>query len=210
MVVDERFVASRTTDIILRDATRIRIRPVVPEDKPRLLQGFERLSPESRYRRFLGGITELTPEVLRYLTEIDYRDHFAWGALAIDEEGEPGVGVSRYIRLKDDPSIAEAAVAVVDDYHGRGLGTILLEALAAVALENGIRCFRSYVLSDNEAMLDILKSLGATRKVDEPGIIRADLDLPERIGKLENSPMYAMFRAAAKGEIPVRGPAPDV
>ena len=202
-MVEATFIARRTTTVVLRDGTRIRLRPIVPDDKEGLLGAFDRLSPESRYRRFFGGVKRLTPELLRVLTEIDYVDHFAWVAQAHDEPGHPGVGAARYVRLRDEAAVADAAVAVVDDYHGRGLGTILLEALAAAALENGIMRFRAYTLVDNHTMIDILKAAGARFTIDSPGVYRVDLDLPERAEKLRGTPMYEMLRAAARGEIPV-------
>jgi len=141
--VDGEFVRRRTTEVALRDGTRVRLRPILPEDKAVLVEGFRRLSPESRYRRFMAPIQELTDDELRYLTEIDYVDHFAWLALDLEQPGHPGIGVGRYVRIPEEPDVAEAAVTVVDDYYqGRGVGTLLLEALGAVALENGIRRFR--------------------------------------------------------------------
>lgn len=142
-MADRAFIERRTTEAELLDGTRVRIRPIVPQDKERLVAAFERLSPESRYRRFLSPVDEITPDLLRRLTEIDYVDHFAWAALLADDPGEPSVGVARYVRLPDEPGVAEAAVTVVDEYQGRGLGT-LLQALGAVALEHGIRRFRGF------------------------------------------------------------------
>lgn len=205
MNIDHDFVARRTTDVTLPDGTRIRLRPILPDDKDVLLSGFERLSPESRYRRFMTAIDRLTPEQLRYLTELDYVDHFAWVAFAPREPGAPGIGVARYVRLRDEPEIAEAAVTVTDDYHGRGVGTLLLEALAAAAVENGIKKFRYYVLAENRPMLEILRNLGAHVEVDEPGVLRGDLDVPASLEAVKDGPLYRTLRAAARGEIPVLG-----
>lgn len=197
------FVARHTTTVSLRDGTRIMLRPVVPEDKAVLADGFARLSEGSRYRRFMVGLNRLTAEMLKYLTEIDYVNHFAWAALDMDAAGTRGAGVARYVRLKEDPQTAEAAVTVADEYQGRGLGTILLEALTAAAIESGVVRFRSYVLADNHPMIDILKSLGSRFAVDSPGVLRSEIDLPATVEKIEDTTLYRMLRAAARGEIGV-------
>ena len=93
-IADEAFVRGRTSVMSLRDGSRVKIRPVLPGDKQRFLDGFARLSPASRYRRFLSPIDVLTPEMLRIFTEVDYRDHFAYVALLSDEPNEPGIGVA--------------------------------------------------------------------------------------------------------------------
>lgn len=201
-MVDPDFIERRTTEAELLDGTRVRIRPLVTEDKDRLVAGFERLSPESRYRRFLSPVDELTPDMLRRLTEMDYVDHFAWAALLPDESGEPGVGVARYVRLPEEPEVAEAAVTVVDEYQGRGLGTLLLQALGAVALENGIRRFRGYVVADNRQMREVLEPTGAILHFDAAGVLRVDLDLPKQAEEMKDSPAYRAFRALARGEAP--------
>jgi GNAT superfamily N-acetyltransferase len=201
--IDEEFVLRRTTEATLRDGSRIRLRPIRPDDKGRLVEGFRRLSPESRYRRFMAPIEELSEVQLTQLTEIDYRDHFAWIALSLEEAGTPGVGVARYVRSAEEPEVAEAAVTVIDDYHGRGLGTLLLDMLGAVALANGIRSFRGYALEDNRAILDVLKGLDARTHHDSPGVIRVEIDLPTRAENLRGSPLYEVLRAVARGDGPV-------
>jgi GNAT superfamily N-acetyltransferase len=201
--VDQEFVRRRTTEVTLRDGTSVRLRPIVPEDKTLLVEGFRRLSPESRYRRFMAPIEELTADQLRFLSEIDYVDHFAWVALDLDAAGHPGVGVSRYVRIPEEPEVAEAAVTVVDDYQGRGAGTLLLEALGAVALENGITRFRGYAFEDNRAILDVLEAVGATTAHDSPGMLRIEVDLPARMEEMRGSPLREVLRIVARGDGPV-------
>ena len=87
--------------IELRDGASIRVRPIEPGDKPQLQRGFERLSQDSVYKRFLSPLTELRPMDLIYLTEVDHHDHEA--LIAFDEQtGEP-VGVARYVRSATAP-----------------------------------------------------------------------------------------------------------
>ncbi len=197
------FIAQHTTDVALDDGTRIRIRPIRPDDKEALARAAERASPETRYRRFMGPVDKLSDAQLRYLTEVDYVDHFAWVALNLDEEGAPGVGVARYVRDKDDPSAAEAAVAVVDDHHGRGLGTLLLEALALQAAENGIKRFRGVALASNEQIHELLRHVGAQVSPPSKGEVTFELELPGRIDDLRKSPLYRAMRQAARAVQPL-------
>jgi GNAT superfamily N-acetyltransferase len=201
--VDEEFVRRRTTEVTLRDGTSVRLRPIVREDKAILVEGFRRLSPESRFRRFMAPIEELTADQLRFLTEIDYVHHFAWVALDLDAAGHPGVGVSRYVRIPEEPEVAEPAVTVVDDYQGRGLGTLLLEALGAVALENGITRFRGYALEVNRPIREVLEAMGATTAHDSPGMLRIEVDLPARMEEMRGSPLREVLRIVARGDGPV-------
>src|SRR5262245_36906785 len=96
-----RFHHDYQEEVALDDGSRVTLRLVRPGDKPLLLEAFARLSPESRYRRFLGPKSNLSPAELRYLTECDGVDHFALGAVVRDDAGEHGLGVGRIIRLRD-------------------------------------------------------------------------------------------------------------
>lgn len=93
----------------------------------RLAHGMDNFSPESRYQRFLGARADLSASDLRYLTEIDGVDHFAFGALVWPDEG---VGVARFVRFDHEPEIAEPAIAVIDSYQNRGLGRLLFSMLS--------------------------------------------------------------------------------
>lgn len=145
--------------IELRDGSQIEIRPISPDDKRALVDGFERLSPESRYRRFLTPVQRLQPGLLAYLTEVDHHDHEA--LVARSHTGEP-LGVARYVRT-EQPDTAEAAVAVVDHWQGRGVGTALLQRLAVRAREEGIGWFTATLLAENREMRNCSGS-SATRR----------------------------------------------
>lgn len=149
-------------DHVLSDGTRVTLRHVHPEDAPELKRGLERLTPQSRYRRFLGAVTTLTDEQLRYLTCVDGRDHVAIVAVARGPDGsESGLGIARFIRQKDDPSAAEAAITVIDDAQGKGIGRLLALALARAAYERDVRRFRGQILADNVAVRQLLTDVGA-------------------------------------------------
>ena len=196
------FVSRRTVELRLRDSTPVVIRPIVPEDRDRLSQGLEKLSPRSRFLRFLRPISRLSEKELTYLTEIDYNDHFAWVAIAPNEPGAPGIGVARYIRDREDPDTAEAAVTVVDAYQGRGLGTVLIEVLADTAQENGITRFRGYVSGENRLVLEAVRKAGADWTWDQ-GVVEIEVPLPLPTENLVDSTVYVLLRAAARGELRV-------
>lgn len=146
----------------LADGTVVRLRPILPTDKDALRAGFHAQSPQSRYMRF-GALVELTEPMLRYLTEVDQRNHIALVATvdSPDLKGERGVGVARLIRLHAGGTVAEAAVSVADDMQRRGIGTLLVKELAAAAVAQGIERIRAEVLSDNVTMRAILQGAGA-------------------------------------------------
>lgn len=203
MDVTDEFVRARTTIVNLADGTPVRVRPIVPADKPRIVEGLADLSAESRYLRFLRPVDHLSQEQLSYLTEIDYRTHFAWGAeLAVGKQHR-GIGLARYVCQADDPATAEAAVAVLDEYQGRGLGGILLALLAESAQENGVERFRSYVLSQNRKVLHALTRPGI-EWCAEDNMVRFDIPLPLPEDVLRDSALYETLRAVARGEIEVR------
>lgn len=199
-------IEQKRREIALPDGGRLLIRPVIADDKQRLKEGFERLSPESRYRRFMSVQGRLSEQNLAYLTEIDYRNHFAWAAFDLDQPDTPGVAVARYVRLARDPEVAEAAVAVLDTHQKRGIGSLLLQALGAVALENGIKRFAGYLLAENRPAAELLGRLGGAVSFDSTGMARYEIDLPAQAERLADSPVYAILKEAAKGTVDISVP----
>lgn len=179
----------------LDDKTTVRVRPIAPKDRDRLVEGLENLSPRSRYLRFLASRDTLSDADLAYLTELDYGDHFAWGMEVHDDPARPGVGVARYIRADNDPTVAEAAVTVIDAYQGKGAGRILLEKLIEAASANGIERFRAYVSSSNQPVIGGLTKLGASVTEVDGGMVSLELPLPER--PFRESRLYAALRTVA-------------
>ena len=133
------------------------VRPVAAADKPLFVAGFARLSEESRYRRFLAAKKSLSNDELAFFTELDHHGHEALGA--VDPRSGEGLGVARYLRDPARDEVAEAAVAVIDDWQGRGLGRALLERLAIRAHDEGIRHFSASLLVEPR-MLAMFKRRG--------------------------------------------------
>jgi len=182
----------REERLTLKDGSVVLIRPLEASDAPLLVAGFARLSDGSRYKRFLGPKPRLSPAEVAFLTDIDHCDHEAIGALHV-ESGE-GVGVARYIRLTDEPEVAEAAIAVVDAWQGRGLGHALLDRLCERATANGVRRFTATLFASNRAMLALFEDQGDLRLRRTGSTVEVDVELPlERPEAMRE----AMRRAAA-------------
>ncbi|HEY3771427.1 MAG TPA: GNAT family N-acetyltransferase [Solirubrobacteraceae bacterium] len=139
--------------------TPIVIRPIDAGDDERLRDSHERLSPETRYRRFLAVKPHLTSADVRYLVDIDGRSHVALVATLPEADGAPIVGVARFIRIPDEPEVAEVAIVVDDALQHRGVGTELLARLAEQAVARGVRRFRATMLADNVAVHRLFESL---------------------------------------------------
>jgi RimJ/RimL family protein N-acetyltransferase len=153
------------------------VAPLHPDDRTRYLDGTANMSPESLYKRFMSPVARLTESQLRYLLEVDHRDHEA--LLAVDEDSGEAVGVARFVRL-DRPELAEAAIIVVDSWQGSGLGKAMLRVLAQAACEVGITRFEANVLYDNAPMLALLDSLGPRESVRQEGpSLVIEVPLPE-------------------------------
>ena len=185
-----------TTRRRLRSGDEVLVRPIAPDDKQRLVGAFERSSPESRYRRFFSPTSGLSAAQLRYLTEIDHHRHEA--LQAIDAETNEGIGVARFVRSADDPTVAEVAVAVVDEWQGRGVASTLLHDLAARAREEGIERFSASVLANNDPIMKLFRSFGDVQVTGhDHGVTELLIDLPN-----EGVPdaLAQTVRAVARGD----------
>jgi RimJ/RimL family protein N-acetyltransferase len=186
----------------LPDGTSVLLRPFRPGDGGLLVQGFDRMSPRSRYRRFLSPVPHLTDSMLAFLTSVDGVDHRAWGAL-VDERPDRAspipAGVVRWVRTKADPVVADLAVTVIDDYQGRGLGGLLLDVAVVDAAGHGVERFEGLVLGENIASRRMLARAGATFRPEEAGVLAFRLPLAPRADVLRRSPLPALVAPARSG-----------
>jgi GNAT superfamily N-acetyltransferase len=199
--MDASAAAAEPGAVTLRDGSRLVIRPIRPEDKGAIADGFERMSPESRYRRFFAPLQRLSAHDLAYLTEVDHRDHEA--LIGFDATtGEP-VGVARFIR-SDQPTEAEVAVTVVDDWQGRGAATALLERLVVRARDEGITHFLALVLTENREAIELFDNVASgdsARRRSASGHLELVIELPEPGTPTGESRLGRALRAAARGAL---------
>ncbi len=145
----------------LDDGTRVLLRPAGRDDGPAILDGFARCSADTRYFRFLSGGYQLTDERVHALTDADHRHHAVWLAFDLDASGTPVAALARFVRSTTETHVAEVAFIVADDYQGRGLGRLLLDALRVSAAVDGVTTFVAQVLAENGPMKSLLLHRGA-------------------------------------------------
>ena len=159
----------------VRDGTELLLRPVLPGDSERTMQGHVRFSSDTLYRRFMSPRVP-SPALMDYLAEVDYVDHFVW--VMTDEDGHP-VADARFVRDDHDPGVAEIAFTVADAYQGSGIGSFLIGALSVAARVGGIEKFSARMLADNVAMRTIMDHYGALWERDDIGVVTTVVDVPE-------------------------------
>lgn len=173
--------ASYSVEETLRDGGRVWIRAVRPDDRPAFLRAFARLSERTIYHRFFQAKPRLTERELRYLTDLDFRDHVALVAEIESADGRrEGIGVGRFVRVHPPQARDRAEVAfTVDDQHqGRGVASHLLDHLARIARGLGYVAFEADVLPDNRPMLEVFQHSGLRMREDlEEGLVKVVLEL---------------------------------
>jgi CRP-like cAMP-binding protein len=161
--------------VSLNDGSELMLRPVLPGDSERSTSPSVEFSSETIYRRFMSA-REPSPALMNYLFQVDYVAHFVW--VVVDGADGPVVADARFVRDATDPSVAEIAFIVADDYQGRGIGSILMDALIVAAHIGGVRRFTARLLSDNVGMRAILDRYGPQWERDEPGVVTTEFDVP--------------------------------
>ena len=165
-------------DVVASDGGVVHLRPIRPADAPAVVEFHARLSPRTRYLRYFGPYPQIPPRDLERFTVVDHHDHVAFVGIL----GGEIVAIGRYVRLGDSPS-AEVAFVVRDDHQGRGLGSILLEHLAAAARESGLRRFEAEVLAENHQMVRVFREAGyqVSREYAEGALhLEFDVEATER------------------------------
>jgi len=162
----------------LRGGTEVTIRPIRPDDEAREQAFVHGLSNEARYFRFLDSLRDLTPQMLAHFTHIDYHNHLALIAVTGSGPEAVQIAVARYV-VDPDPRACEFAIVVADGWQGRGLATLLMQALMDAARARGVRRMYGDVLASNHKMLALTRRLGfaAHRHPDDPGIYRVEREL---------------------------------
>ncbi|MEW1953334.1 GNAT family N-acetyltransferase [Terrabacter sp. NPDC080008] len=159
-------------DVVLRDGTVAHVRPITPEDADGIRQFHSKQSAESIYLRFFAPLRELSERDIHRFTHVDHHDRVA---LVATLDGEI-IGIGRYDRI--DPTSAEVAFNISDHFQGKGIGSVMLEHLAAIAQELGINRFVAEVLPQNRKMLTVFKEAGyEVRHHIEDGVVEVSFDI---------------------------------
>ncbi|HEV7207926.1 MAG TPA: GNAT family N-acetyltransferase [Mycobacteriales bacterium] len=168
-------------DVLLSDGGTAHVRPILPGDAGALRRLFGRLTPRTLYLRFHGPHPRLSSDEVRHFTEVDHVGRISLVAIV----GSELVGVSNAERYADSDR-AEIAFLIRDDQQGRGVGSLLLEHLAAAARERGIRTFEAWVLADNRRMLNVFADAGyLVRSTIESGEALLNFEVSETLTSVE-------------------------
>jgi GNAT superfamily N-acetyltransferase len=143
--------------LVLGDGREVTLAPLTPAAKPLIAKGIERVSPESSRRRFFTVRRHFSERELDEMTTLDGWSRYAIGATASSPDGPVGAAIARFARSAEDPTSAEVALLVVDDFQHAGLGRVLIARIAEAASVRGIERFTALVLRDNLPMIGLLR-----------------------------------------------------
>jgi len=159
----------------LADGTQLRLRAIGPDDRGRLAALFARLSPQSRYRRFLSPKSKLSPGERCYFTDVDDIHHVA--VAAVDQRDGSIVGVGQYAEWTDQAKVAEIAVVVADELHSMGIGTALAVRTVQLARANGLTLLTARTLRENRPARALLQRLGFSAGASHGNELEEQLEL---------------------------------
>ncbi len=190
--------------LVLANGTRLRLRPLSSDDRDGVAALFARLSPESRYRRFLSPKRELTPRELAYLTDIDHIHHDAFAAT--DERDGSIVGVGRYVHVADRPKVADLAVEVTDELQNMGIGSALARRMVQRARDNGFALLTATTLWENRPARALLRRFEFRAQARHGSEIELELKLDPPSNRPESTDANPIVRALP---MPTAHPSPE-
>jgi GNAT superfamily N-acetyltransferase len=158
----------------LRDGRSVTIRALKPEDRSAMLSAVGRVGAQSLYRRFFGAKGGFSEAEVDFFVNVDFIKHVALVAALNESSKDAIIGGGRYIVTQD--GTAELAFAVVDEYQGQGIGTLLLRHLVVIARDSGLQKLEAEVLPENTPMLAMFRKWGFTSK-RSGGAVHVALDL---------------------------------
>ncbi|MGX7926878.1 N-acetyltransferase family protein [Tsuneonella sp. HG094] len=176
--------AERIIHTRLTDDTAVCIRRITPDDGARMRDGIIRLSDRSRYLRFFSVQPMPPPKVIERLLATDGHGHIAWGAIASDLPGEPAIGAVHAIANPEVPERAEFSVAVVDDFHDRGVGRLLTATILLDAARQGYAEFQALTLAENASATGLITALGAELIGREDNVLEYHLAIDSAVEAL--------------------------
>ncbi|MEO6879508.1 MAG: GNAT family N-acetyltransferase, partial [Mycobacteriaceae bacterium] len=177
-----------SADVLASDGGTVHLRPITPDDAQALVAFHGGLSERTRYLRYFGPYPVMSAKDVTYFTTVDHHDRVAVVAML----GEDIIAVGRYDRLPEvgDGHSAEVAFVVADAHQGRGLGSVLLEHLAAAAAETEIKVFVAEVLAENQGMVRVFRDAGyQVQRSFEGGVLHLEfaVDPSEALLTVRNS-----------------------
>jgi RimJ/RimL family protein N-acetyltransferase len=204
------FDESYREDITLPHGGIMRLRLVRPEDRDGILQGFERLSAETRVQRWFYPKMRLSEDELEALVSPADDDHGAIAAIELGPDGseQSGIGMARFVRSKESADAAEIAITIVDDWQGLGIGRILLHRLLAMLSERHIPYVDGRLQAENRRMRHLLEPYvpeGGFRREESALLFRFPVPAPDDplMAQLARNAaaVVRMFKRMAEGAI---------
>ena len=173
--VDPDALASFNRTVTVEGDERVRLRPIRPDDEPRLIEAYDHLSRHTAYQRFFTVMPRLPVDWAHRLANVDYRRRFALVLEDARAASAPLIGVARYEPVPDDDTV-ELAFVIQDQWQGKGLGALLVRELLRAASQNGFERYRAFVLGDNRRMLELLARYTEVRERHfEQGVVELTL-----------------------------------
>ncbi|MCP4678643.1 MAG: GNAT family N-acetyltransferase [Deltaproteobacteria bacterium] len=167
------------TSTLLKDGTKVSVRPVHPTEEQKMKEFLYALSKKSVYFRFMSNLKRFSHQQVKNFVYIDHRSEVSVVATVPDADGEEFIGTGGYF-LNPTTNRAETAFAVRDDWHNRGIGSFLLMHLVQIARRNGIAGFTAEVLRANKGMLYVLEKSGCTVHTRPEGdVFVLDIEFPQ-------------------------------
>jgi CRP-like cAMP-binding protein len=185
---------ARSVATELPDGTPLVLHPLRASDREEFIAAYENLSLTSLQNRFISG-GRPPRRLIEYLLEVDYVNHFAW-LVAEPSHPERGIAEARYVRLGSEPDTADVAFMVTDAYQGRGIGTLLMGALAAAASAAGVDWFTADVRGENAPMLALLNRVGASRAVYDHGVVTRRVSVADAAAAIPE-PLHRQLQGVA-------------
>ncbi|WP_233995682.1 GNAT family N-acetyltransferase [Erythrobacter sp. SD-21] len=171
----------------LENGTPVCLRRVDRGDEQRIREGIARMSPHSRYMRFFSGATTPPDWVIDRLLDADGDKHLAWGAIDMSRNEHPAIGAVHAFREEEDRELAEFSVAILDDWHGLGLGKILTATLLLEAQSEGIARFAMNTLAENRSAIAFARLLGGQRTGSDGTVVTYELTVDEALERLREA-----------------------
>ena len=185
-------------DATLTDGTPVCLRRIRADDAERLRGGVAELSPESRYLRFFSFAHRVPDAVIARLTDANPECHIGWGAILSAEPDQPAIAAAHVVRDVCGEPRGELSIAVLDDWHGRGLARLLLSALLADNRAAGVEHVDILVLGSNSGALALFSHIGATTAGYEDGTVHLHLALDTGLNALANARACARIIAVVQ------------